>query len=537
MSNFNFLPAQYNKAKEDFVKAEKMIDQQKDAYLFLRRAVEIYFSKLRQSDTQLNIKLKTKSKATLGSYLNYYFELHNVEKNLLKNITEFKNRANEAVHPTHKKVNNLTEELLIKDFNSIINFIGKTAKIKSFPTKFSKNKIPKGKKPDSSEINEIRNDLAKKDDEIARLEVENEQVKNENKILELKLQSILEEEISSHKIKSTQESLNTLAQHNVIIDNSSATDSFASIKPSYFVNFTADNKKYYCVKHGDSIQIPHILVGNFENDKYYKNHPKLIKNLDNEYTSSKINELENYILKRVNIKYSYFGSYYSNSEIGSYSLYRNLLEIRSSNSNENSNYDALVVMMNPGGSYPLNKKYPSFKFEDKIKIQLVPCKPDDTQYQIESLMAHKGWEKVAIINLLDICNTSSSNAILRIFNENKSDIKPSILTESRRGELNIILGKLNETSPIIMGWGVDKNIKYADESEINAFNKYNQFRRKIFNDFITQQPNPIVGLLKENTNHDYYHPWPRGDRFEDTRTNWPSIINQQLNELVQEQKS
>ena len=72
--------------------------------------------------------------------------------------------------------------------------------------------------------------------------------------------------------------------------------------------------------------------------------------------------------------------------------------------------NAVVVMMNPGSSAPL-QGYAGRQSEGVA----VPAMPDKVQYQIMRLMAAADWSHVRIVNLADIRAASSADLRLTPF--------------------------------------------------------------------------------------------------------------------------
>ncbi|MFC3176481.1 DUF1643 domain-containing protein [Undibacterium amnicola] len=143
--------------------------------------------------------------------------------------------------------------------------------------------------------------------------------------------------------------------------------------------------------------------------------------------------------------------------------------------------DLMVVMMNPGSSYPL----------DGIDNNAMPseAEPDTTQQQIMKVMDAAAFNYARILNLSDI-RTSDSNELYRFLkSETCSSVEHSIFSTNRKSELAELF--VNDV-PVIFGWGVNQALipfaKNAMESlRIN---------------------NPL-GILKPNTRYSYYHPLPR----------------------------
>ena len=172
---------------------------------------------------------------------------------------------------------------------------------------------------------------------------------------------------------------------------------------------------------------------------------------------------------------------------------RSVLEIIDKNTIlENSNPDAVFIMMNPGSSRPL-KGSPdkiSYKNIQSLKINLVDTKPDTTQYQIMRVMHYKNWKHVRVLNLSDLRNPKSNNFynhFSSIEKEYDKDIH-SIFSCVREQEL---LGMLYGKKSVIAAWGVSNKLDPLICRCVNQLEKHNK---------------EIIGLNK--TDNYYFHPLP-----------------------------
>ncbi len=151
---------------------------------------------------------------------------------------------------------------------------------------------------------------------------------------------------------------------------------------------------------------------------------------------------------------------------------RSLLEIVSSEIKYLSKGlpDSVVIMMNPGSSRPLDKKYSPHLFStDEIfsknwKKEIIPTRPDNAQYQIMRLMLLNDWKYLKVLNLSDLRN-GNSGEFKKEF-ERASAINPSnphcIVHIKRRNELkNEIRTKTN--NPVIAAWSSVEVLKNSAE--------------------------------------------------------------------------
>ena len=166
-------------------------------------------------------------------------------------------------------------------------------------------------------------------------------------------------------------------------------------------------------------------------------------------------------------------------EVNGFKL-RKYLDIKRANS-EGVIPDLMVVMMNPGASYPL----------DGIENNSTPSKaqPDTTQQQIMKVMNGASFDCARILNLSDI-RTPNSNDLYRFIQSQESkSVDHSIFSIDRKADLNQLFIK---NVPVIFGWGVDSALIPLAKMAIESMGISNP-----------------LGMLKDNTKYSYYHPLPR----------------------------
>ena len=143
--------------------------------------------------------------------------------------------------------------------------------------------------------------------------------------------------------------------------------------------------------------------------------------------------------------------------------------------------DLMVIMMNPGSSYPLdgndNNDFPS------------KAEPDNTQDQIMKVMKNTSIEYARVLNLSDLRTPDSKALYVFIKSKEAKNINHSIFDKNRIRDFNSLFIK---NVPVIYGWGVDSSLTDLAKQAVERINA----------------PNP-AGLKKENTNYAYYHPLPR----------------------------
>lgn len=143
--------------------------------------------------------------------------------------------------------------------------------------------------------------------------------------------------------------------------------------------------------------------------------------------------------------------------------------------------DIMVVMMNPGSSYPL----------DSIDNNTDPSEahPDPTQDQIMAVMNNTGFNFARVLNLSDARQPSSTEFYKFLSSSDANSIPHSIFHHSRHEEF---LTLFHLGVPVIYGWGVNSNLEGLARKAINKIS----------------EANPI-GIKKHGVEWAYYHPLPR----------------------------
>jgi hypothetical protein len=180
------------------------------------------------------------------------------------------------------------------------------------------------------------------------------------------------------------------------------------------------------------------------------------------------------------------------------SRYRSCLEIVRKNHKSVSNLlkgipDAIITMMNPGSSRPLNEEdkphvVSSFSKADILLVngKLIHTHPDSTQYQIERLMLRMNWEHVRVINLSDIRQPKSHDFIKSILSRNDAH---SIFSESRRNTLDILF----QAKTVVCGWGIDSRLGQLANPAIK---------------YLAERRCKIIGQPADSDSNFYRHPSP-----------------------------
>ena len=164
--------------------------------------------------------------------------------------------------------------------------------------------------------------------------------------------------------------------------------------------------------------------------------------------------------------------------------------------------DAVVVMMNPGSSVPLDRKYSpelfsiNEMFSSTWKKEIIPARPDNAQYQIMRLMLLNNWRYVKILNLSDLRN-GNSGKFSKEFQaaSTKDSSNPHCITHtSRRKELTCAL-RTKSDGPVIAAWG---SVEVLKESAFAM---------------IALQPD-VVGLKRDQPWYRYASPYKKDHKLE-----------------------
>ncbi len=143
--------------------------------------------------------------------------------------------------------------------------------------------------------------------------------------------------------------------------------------------------------------------------------------------------------------------------------------------------DLMVIMMNPGSSYPLDG------IDDSTEPSLTQA--DTTQRQVMKLMGRSLYQRARILNLSDL-RTPDSNALYAFLRSRQSRrITHSIFSPARRKELEQLFVR---HVPVVFAWGVNPALLPLARQAVEVLS--------------VDQP---LGLLKPGTQYAYYHPLPR----------------------------
>ncbi|MFA7256281.1 MAG: hypothetical protein WC047_01715 [Kiritimatiellales bacterium] len=125
--------------------------------------------------------------------------------------------------------------------------------------------------------------------------------------------------------------------------------------------------------------------------------------------------------------------------------------------------DAVVIMMNPGSSRPLEDGDTNSLLTMPLPIgfqkPLVLTQPDNTQYQIMRIMVSKHWKHVRVLNISDLRDPKSPSFIAKtkVLAALPGGDAHSLFSNVRKNERATMLRR-KPGSPLILGWGQDAGL-------------------------------------------------------------------------------
>lgn len=164
--------------------------------------------------------------------------------------------------------------------------------------------------------------------------------------------------------------------------------------------------------------------------------------------------------------------------------------------------DLLVIMMNPGSSQPLDARYQPPKVGKVGEIsrfyQLVPARPDTTQYQIMRIMATKGFVHARIMNLSDLRQAKSPLFLAKVtaLSGLAGGEVHSLFCPARQGELHALLPPV--TTPVIVGWGRHQGLIPLAKQCLRSMSGYRIIGTPVAGEpALYGHPSPMLQRLKE----------------------------------------
>lgn len=204
---------------------------------------------------------------------------------------------------------------------------------------------------------------------------------------------------------------------------------------------------------------------------------------------------------------------------------RSLLEIISADScnPKPDAANAVVVMMNPGSSRPIDPDYVPENFTIKQifspswKKDLIDTRPDNAQYQIMRLMILQKWKYIRVLNLSDLRNGNSGNFNKDFVKASTHDktFPHSIFNPGRVNELNGYINSKSLTT-VVLAWGSESILIPVANKALEFLRNYN-----------------YVGLSSDNKNPFYKYPSPYK---KEAKLFWLENINNELSVLPASKK-
>ena len=125
--------------------------------------------------------------------------------------------------------------------------------------------------------------------------------------------------------------------------------------------------------------------------------------------------------------------------------------------------DAVVIMMNPGSSRPIEEgdtdSLLTMPLPAGFQKPLVLTQPDNTQYQIMRVMVSKHWKHVRILNISDLRDPKSPSFIAKTkgLAALPDGDAHSLFSKVRKNECEQMLRR-KKGAPFILGWGQDAGL-------------------------------------------------------------------------------
>lgn len=133
--------------------------------------------------------------------------------------------------------------------------------------------------------------------------------------------------------------------------------------------------------------------------------------------------------------------------------------------------DAVVIMMNPGSSRPIEEgdtdSLLSMPLPAGFQKPLVLTQPDNTQYQIMRIMVSRHWKHVRVLNISDLRDPKSPSFIART--QKLAALPGPKASGGAGGEAHSLFSKVRKNereqmlrckpgAPFILGWGQDAGL-------------------------------------------------------------------------------
>jgi len=173
--------------------------------------------------------------------------------------------------------------------------------------------------------------------------------------------------------------------------------------------------------------------------------------------------------------------------------------------------DAVVIMMNPGSSRPIEDgdtdSLLTMPLPAGFQKPLVLTQPDNTQYQIMRIMVSKHWKHVRVLNISDLRDPKSPSFIARTQKlaalpggpkaSGGAGAAHSLFSKVRKDEREQMLRR-KPGAPFILGWGQDAGLIPLAKQCLSCIEGEKIIAVPAGNDpALTAHPSPMLQKKKE----------------------------------------
>lgn len=165
--------------------------------------------------------------------------------------------------------------------------------------------------------------------------------------------------------------------------------------------------------------------------------------------------------------------------------------------------DLLVIMMNPGSSQPLNHDYQPQTITQIATLlescELVPTRPDNTQYQIMRIMVALGYQHARVLNLSDLREPKSPIFVNKInqLSLQKGGGDHSLFCPSRTDQRERLMGKVGRV-PVLVGWGRNLGLMGLAKQCLKTLHGWQKVGVSVDKENILYaHPSPMLQRMKE----------------------------------------
>ena len=165
--------------------------------------------------------------------------------------------------------------------------------------------------------------------------------------------------------------------------------------------------------------------------------------------------------------------------------------------------DAVVIMMNPGSSRPIEDgdtdSLLTMPLPAGFQKPLVLTQPDNTQYQIMRIMVSRDWKHVRVLNISDLRDPKSPSFIAKtkVLAGLPGGNAHSLFSKVRKSEREQMLRR-KPGAPFILGWGQDAGLIPLAKQCLSCIDGEKIIAVPAGNDpALTAHPSPMLQRKKE----------------------------------------